>query len=208
MRPAVAVGRWPILTLLFAALGCEVSSEGPRDREAEGTKAMMPASEVDSIARRMRTEFAEWFATGGEPSTMVSSMYAPDAIFSDELGRTHAGRAALGRAFSRMAPGSSIETRSLGAVGSGDLLVDLGTYEVTFPLANGERATANGRYMLAFQRMDDGSWKVVRQLTTGGAAAGNAGTPDTTRAPADTGTAAADTARSTARSTGPRVADR
>lgn len=183
MRPAFPRSRWPILLVLIAGAGCEVSSHGPRDREkVAGTRAMMPAAEVDSIARRMRIEFAEWFAAGGEASTMVRAMYAPDAIFSDELGTTHSGRAALEHAFSQMAPGSQIEIRSFGALGSGDLLVDLGTYEVSFPVPNGERASANGRYMIAYQRMEDGTWKVVRQLTTADAPADSTAAADSAAA--------------------------
>lgn len=195
MRPAFSPSRWLIVPLVIAIGGCEVSSEGPRDREPEGTTAMMPASEVDSIARRMRTEFADWFASGGDASTMVPQMYAPDAIFSDELGTTHSGRAALQRAFSQMAPGSSIEIRSFGAVGSGDLLVDLGAYEVSYPMPDGQRMNAMGRYMIAYQRMDDGSWKVVRQLTTSGAppAAGGGAAADS--AAARPSAAPADSAR-------------
>ena len=166
MRRALPGSRWLVLPLLAAAAACEVSSEGPRDREAAGTSAMMASGAVDSIARTVRTDFTEWFERGGAASTMIPAKYAPDAIFSDEMGRTHSGRAALEASFEQMAPGSQIEIRSFGAVGSGDLLVDIGSYEVRSTLPNGQRGTSHGRYMIAYQRMDDGSWKVVRQLTT------------------------------------------
>ena len=177
MRPVPTGSRWMILSLLAATAACEVSADGPRDREAAGTRAMMPASEVDSIARTLRTGFTEWFERGGEPSAMIPAMYATDAILSDEYGRTHSGRAAIEASFQPMAPGTQIDFRSFGAVGSGDLIVDIGSYELRYTMPDGQRGTATGRYMTAHQRMEDGSWKLVRQLTTSGEPAANSRAP-------------------------------
>ena len=64
-----------------------------------------------------------------------------------------------------MPPGTSIDIRSIGAIGSGDLVVDMGTY--TFSMsdsAGGSAQQMHGRYLIVIQRMDDGSWKIVRQV--------------------------------------------
>lgn len=210
MRPARSRSRWLVLTIFAAAaaVGCEVSSEGPRDREAAGTERMMAAAEVDSIARMTRAAFTEWFERGGEPSAMITAMYAPDAILSDEYGRTHSGRAAIEASFEPMAPGTQMEIRSFGAIGSGDLIVDIGSYELRYTMRDGRRGTATGRYMTTHQRMDDGSWKVVRQLTTSGSPAGGSGAADDTTAnsavtAADSTRAATDRTRAPADSFAP-----
>ena len=160
----IRIGIAPLaLAVLLPA--CEVSA-GPDDDPAVGTRGMMASTEVDSIARDVRERFSRWFAAGAGDAATADSLYASDVIFSDEMEQTHRGLDGIRSAFSEMQPGSTIEIQSFGAVGSGDLIVDLGTYAIAFPTPDGQRMTARGRYMIALQRMTDGTWKVVRQLSS------------------------------------------
>ena len=158
---------WCLLILTVAVTGCEVSSHGPRDREKnESPGAMMPAARADSIARLIRDATTAAFATGPGAATGIPALYAPDAVLSDASNETHAGHAAITRAYTEgMPPGASIEIASAGAIGSGDLVVDMGTYTFRMPNpAGGPPIEVPGRYLGAIQRMDDGSWKVVRMV--------------------------------------------
>ena len=159
--------RWIPVLLIVAVAGCEVSSEGPDDRaEPEGTRAMMPSAQADSIAREMRDATTAAFATGAGAATGIPALYAPDAVLSDGMNVMHAGHEAIARAYAQGMPaGASIDIRSMGAIGSGDLIVDMGTYTFRMPdPAGGPLLEMPGRYLIAMQRMDDGSWKIVRQV--------------------------------------------
>jgi ketosteroid isomerase-like protein len=97
----------------------------------------------------------------------MPALYTPDAVLSDESEMTHAGQAAIARAFAQgTPPGSTIDIRSSGAIGSGDLIVDMGNYTFRMPNPQGGPAVSmNGRYLVVLQRLDDGSWKIARQMT-------------------------------------------
>ena len=193
MRPIRTRAALLSLCLLAASAACEVSSEGPRDR-AQAAGDMLPNEEIDSIARAMRDSVTTIIATGAQAATLMPALYTPDAVFSDESEQTHAGHDAIARAFAQgVPPGSSIDIRSQSVIGSGDLVVDMGSYTFRMPGAQGTPVEMRGRYLVALQRMDDGSWKIVRQLTDavgmGGAiaptpppAAADTATPDSPRA--------------------------
>ena len=168
MRHASPRARLALIPVLLVAGACEVSSEGPRDRDdAEGTTAMMPATEADSIASAVRRHVTTILASGAQAATTMPAVYTADAVLSDESEATHAGQAAIARAFAQgIPPGATIDIRSTSVIGSGDLVVDMGTYTFTMPNPQGGAAMPmNGRYLVVLQRMTDGSWKIARQLT-------------------------------------------
>lgn len=154
------------LATIGAVAACEVSSQGPRDRP-EGTTAMMANDEAESIARGVRQSVTLVLQSGERAATDMPGLYTPDAVLSDESEVTHAGNPQIARSFAQgMPPGATIDIRSTGAIGSGDLVVDMGNYTLTMPNPQGGAPmTMNGRYLVALQRMSDGSWKIVRQLT-------------------------------------------
>ena len=173
------------LVSILAGVACEVSSDGPRDRP-EGTQTMMPSGEADSIARALGQTVQTIFTHGAAAGTELAATYAPDARLSDVTETTSSGHDAIARSFAQgMPPGASIDIRSSGAIGSGDLVVDMGTYTFSMPNPEGGAPMQmRGRYMIALQRMSDGSWKIVRQIddavgiggaVTGGAPADSAG---------------------------------
>lgn len=187
MRRSRSRAGWSLLVLAAAGAGCEVSSHGPRDREkVEGARSMMVAAEADSVARDMASAVAAAIASGPQAATTMPELFAPDAVFSDVTERSYAGQAAIRAAYAQGLPaGASIDIRSQSVMGSGDLVVDMGRYTVNVPNPQGGAATSiNGRYLVVLQRMDDGSWKIARQLTD---AVGIGGAlPDGPRVPGDT----------------------
>jgi ketosteroid isomerase-like protein len=127
---------------------------------------MMPAAEADSIARTFGDGVRQVFTTGAAAATGLPAMYTPDAQLFDETETTYTGHDAIARGFSQgMPPGATLDIRSTGAVGSGDLVVDMGSYTFSVPNPQGGAPIQmQGRYMVALQRTEDGSWKIVRQI--------------------------------------------
>ena len=189
MRGLPTRAAWLVLPLLVAVASCEVSSHGPRDdKKVVGTPEMMPAGQADSIARLVRDATTAAFASGAAAATAIPATYAQDAVLSDGMNQTHAGHAAIARVYAQgMPPGASIDIRSSGAIGSGDLVVDMGTYTVRIPNPTGGATEIPGRYLIAIQRMDDDSWKIVRQIEN---PIGPAPSPSSAPAPADSAAAA------------------
>ena len=156
-----------VLPLLFllAIPACELTAGGDDD-EAAGTRGMMRGTEVDEAVNQVRPLYIQTFASGARAATGLPALYTSDAVYSDPDEQTHAGQAAIREAFADGVPaGATLRVSSFGAVGSGDLVVDMGRYTVEIPQPTGRPAQENGRYMIAIQRMDDGSWKVVRHLS-------------------------------------------
>lgn len=153
----------PLLAIVvFSA--CELSSGG--DDDMAGTRRMMSPEEVDAAINQVRPQYIQTFASGARAATGLPALYTPDAVYSDPKEQTHAGQAAIRDAFAEGIPaGATLRVSSFGAVGSGDLVVDMGRFTVELPQPSGQPMQQNGRYMLAIQRMDDGSWKVVRHLS-------------------------------------------
>jgi len=54
---------------------------------------------------------------------------------------------------------------------SADYAISEGAYAASFSGPNGERVTSNGRYMTIWRLQDDGSWKIIREVSTPGPAA-------------------------------------
>ncbi len=175
MRRSLRSSAQALLVLVVAGTACEVSSEGPRDRPAADA-AVMAHDESESIAHGMRQSVTTVLQSGAQAVTGMPALYTPDAVLSDESETTYAGREQIARAFSQgLPPGATIDIRATSRpVGSGDLVVDMGTYRVTMPNPQGGPDIAmNGRYLVVLQRTEDDSWKIVRQITdvvgTGGA---------------------------------------
>ena len=165
MRRSRSGAGWTVLLLVVAGAACEVSSSGPRDRP-QGTDGMMANDEAESISRHMREQVTALVQSGAAAATGLPALYAPDAVLSDETETTHSGNARIARAYAHaMPPGASIDIRSEGVIGSGDLVVDMGHYTFSMPGPQGTPTRVNGRYLVVLQRMADDSWKIVRELT-------------------------------------------
>ena len=166
MRRSSRFTRLPLLFAPIALLAaCEISAGD--EEPAEGTRHMMTPTDVDAAIAQVRPQYIQTFATGARAATGLPALYTPDAVYSDPDGETYSGQAAIRRAFEEGVPtGSTIRLESFGAVGSGDLVVDMGGYTVETPQDGGAPLVENGRYMVAIQRMDDGTWKIVRHLSS------------------------------------------
>ncbi|HUF65281.1 MAG TPA: SgcJ/EcaC family oxidoreductase [Gemmatimonadaceae bacterium] len=158
-----------VLPIVVAALAC-----APAEDTAVATDTAAPADtgavRQDPAAARTAIEQIRdnWrSAAERDDAGAVAALYADDAIFVGTETPEVRGRAAIQETFGQQFPMSTvsrIESRDLTV--SGDMAYDYGefTQQVTPPNAPGQ--TINGHYLVVLRRQGDGSWRIVRHVST------------------------------------------
>lgn len=132
------------------------------------TSAPAPLTEADRVAIRAVDSAFAAAVNAGDLDAIVAS-YTPDAMVMPLYGPLAAGQGAIRETFAPLAgPGRVRLTLTTGTVdGSGDLAYVTGSYELqplpvdsTQPLLPADV----GKYLEVFRRMEDGSWKMVRDI--------------------------------------------
>lgn len=163
-----------VLPMVFAAFACAPAEDTAvtADTAAPGDTA---AARADPAAARAEIERLRdnWrSAADRDDAGAVAALYADDAIFVGTETAEVRGRAAIQETFGQQFPMSTIsriDSRDLTV--SGDMAYDYGefTQQVTPPNAPGQ--TINGHYLVVLRRQNDGSWRIVRHVSTTPAAA-------------------------------------
>ncbi|CAN5219741.1 hypothetical protein BH23GEM2_BH23GEM2_11330 [soil metagenome] len=158
-----------VLPLVFAAFACTPAEDTAvtADTAVPGDTA---AARPDPAAARAGIERIRdnWrSAAERDDAGAVAALYADDAIFVGTETAEVRGRAAIQEMFGQQFPMSTvsrIESRDLTV--SGDMAYDYGefTQQITPPNAPGQ--TINGHYLVVLRRQNDGSWKIVRHVST------------------------------------------
>lgn len=170
-------GRLLALPLVLAVLACEPADDSAaRDTAVAGDTPTVKQDPATSRAELERIRENWRSAAERDDAGAVAALYADDAIFVGTETPEVRGRAAIQERFGEQFPVSTvsrIESRDLTV--SGDMAYDYGefTQQVTPPNAPGQ--TINGHYLVVLRRQNDGSWKIVRHIST---------TPTTAAAPA------------------------
>lgn len=146
----------PALLLIFALSGC-----GP-------VAAPMPSEH--HIGESIREhEVAMLAAMAAEDAEAVAAFYEADAQMLSP-GVAHTTPNAIRTAFQGLFddPDGSITFQNTEMIipASGDYAVSQGTYLATYsdPVAH-QRASQAGNYINVWRRQEDGSWKIVRDIT-------------------------------------------
>ena len=158
-----------VLPLALAAAGC-TPAEDPAITTDTLATADTAAVRQDPAAARTEIERIRdnWrSAAERDDAGAVAALYTDDAIFVGTETPEVRGRAAIQETFGQQFPMSTvsrIESRDLTV--SGDMAYDYGefTQQVTPPNAPGQ--TINGHYLVVLRRQSDGSWKIVRHVST------------------------------------------
>ncbi len=144
-----------------------VATDTGRSMDTGATAA--PVAMNDDAARpqieALRNAWVD--AAGRDDAAAVANLYAEHAIFVGTETAVANGRAAIQAALAQSFPVTSltkVESRDL--VVNGALAYDYGefTQQVTPP--NAPATTVNGHYLVVLRRQDDGSWKIVRHVST------------------------------------------
>lgn len=152
-----------LLPLVIAAIACQ-----PAD--SEPGMATDTATADDPAAARAQIEQVRdtWGAAADrDDAAAVAALYAQDAIFVGTETREVRGRSAIQETWAEQFPISNvtrIDSKDLTV--SGDVAYDYGefTQQVTPP--NAPAQTINGHYLVILRRQGDGSWKIVRHVST------------------------------------------
>ena len=129
--------------------------------------------QADDAVREQEAAFSA--AVAAEDLEAAAAFYAPDAQLinpgaapsttPDAIRNAHA------EIFNDPNGALTFATDNVIVPSSGDYAVTEGSFTITYSNAQGQPETASGRYVTLWQRQDDGSWKIIRDIATPGAPA-------------------------------------
>jgi len=143
--------------LLILAAGCQ---QQPPDTRA-----------ADEAALRARD--AEWSkVTGAKDAAAFASFFADGGVIMPPNGPALTDRAAIEKWAAELTanPGFAVSwtVTQVEVARSGDLGYTRGTYELTLNDAKGKPMTEKGKYVTAWKKQADGTWKVVADIFNAG----------------------------------------
>jgi len=156
--------RATILAVAAIALSaCTKSSAKPGD--STGTGAAADTTSGATAVANLRDAWAD--GAHNQDAVKVANLYTDDAVLVGSDQPLASGRSAIQAALAKnfpMAHGLKINSENTDV--SGDLAYDFGTYaqEVTPP--KGKTTVVGGAYLVVLKKQSDGSWKIVRHMTT------------------------------------------
>ncbi|MBP6013467.1 MAG: SgcJ/EcaC family oxidoreductase [Alphaproteobacteria bacterium] len=144
------------LLLAWALAGCDVR--------------VALAASANQVGDAIRAQEAAMMAAiVAEDAAAIAEFYALDAQMLSP-GVTNTTPAAIRAAFQRLLddPNGTLRFQSSHMIipASGDYAVSQGTYWVTYSdRASHQRASQSGNYINLWRRQQDGSWKIIRDIT-------------------------------------------
>ncbi len=136
---------------------------------AEGnTPAAASASAADTdTVKKMETEFLAAIEAKNIPA--VKANYAPDAVMVLPEQAPMKGIDAIGADYDKFAadPAGKFDATNEATVVGADMAYSQGTYTVTYTNAK-TKAVENGQgyYLVVYKKQDDGSWKIVQDVSS------------------------------------------
>ncbi len=100
-------------------------------------------------------------------STAATGYYADNAMVMPQGMNAESGRAGVQRSFGGMLSTMAIKNMKLNVsdvVASGDLAVETGRYAWTMVPKTGQPMTDSGKYVVAWKRQPDSTWKIYRDI--------------------------------------------
>lgn len=164
-RPMIFLSMVAVLGACSTEKGVSSDTGSSTDTGAAATSATMNDDAARPQIEALRNAWID--AASKDDAATVANLYAEHAIFVGTETAVANGRAEIQASFARSFAVSNVtkvESRDL--VVNGGLAYDYGefTQQVTPP--NAKATTVNGHYLVALRRQDDGSWKIVRHMST------------------------------------------
>ncbi len=153
--------------LVFAAAACSKADTSTSDTSGASAAAVAPAND-DAAKDAIGKIRSDWLAAANrKDSAAVAAYYADDATFVGTEAPLAEGRPAIQTAFGKSFPVSKLDNiDSKELVVSGDVAYDYGTFKQQVTMPGGKTQTINGYYLVTLKRQPDGSWKIVRHVST------------------------------------------
>jgi len=155
---------------VFTAASLLVAVSCAKTETATSDTGMAMAAANDPAVVRQSIEAANARFTDamskGDTATMFAN-YADDATMMMTGTPAWNGRAAIATGMSSMMAQYSVTNpkfATLDVMVSGDVAVEMGTYEMTMQEKGKKAITDKGKYLTVWKRQADGSWKIVRDI--------------------------------------------
>jgi uncharacterized protein (TIGR02246 family) len=133
-----------------------------------------PAVDLAAEAETIRgIETATAAAIAADDAATAASAYAPDAIVFIPFEAPQADAAAIQASFQELiddpAGALTYSADSIEVASAGDVAYSTGTFSVTYTDETTHApATVTGNYVTVWEKQDDGTWKIVRDVNTPG----------------------------------------
>jgi len=145
--------------------GCTSKSTPATDTAAVVTQA---GGDVGTVRSAIDSANARFIAAllKGDTATAIQN-YASDAIVMMPNAAESQGHDAISKAFSAFLSQFTLkdwkaDTRDV--MVNGDLALETGRYVMTVVPKGGKQMTDSGKYLTAWKRQPDGSWKIIRDI--------------------------------------------
>lgn len=161
--------RTTVVALTALALAaCAKTSTLPTDTTASTASAAMPAAgTADAEAAIGKVRDAWVAAADKKDAAAVAGMYTDDAVFVSSENPVANGRSAIQAAFAKSFPvTTNLKVSSEKTEVGGDLAYDYGTYSEHITPPKAKAMDLTGTYLVVLKKQSDGSWKIVRHLST------------------------------------------
>ncbi len=128
------------------------------------------AADMSAAAKALAKIDDEWSAAAlKKDAAKVASYYAEDAIAYPPNAPALIGREAAGKAWAQMLSDPNLVSMSWKTIHaeiatSGEFGLTTGAYEATVKGADGKLATDKGKYVCAWRKGKDGTWKAVHDI--------------------------------------------
>ena len=148
-----------VLTVTLLGVACAQ----PATKQPEVATPDPAAVKADIEAANAR--FLDAFKKGDKAPIMAN--YAADAILMMPGAPMSQGTAAIDKVFSDFLAQFALKESNLRTIDvavGGDLAVETGTFEWTLTPKKGADLKDKGKYLTAWKRQADGSWKIIRDI--------------------------------------------
>lgn len=168
-----------VLLPLLAACSTPQSDAAQSSDSASPTGAAAPAGPAPDLValRRMVDSGNAAYIAAVTKSDVAATVagYAPDAMLLPPNEPMARGREAIVEKFKAWNAAQTVKAMTLRTedlTASGDLAVEVGTYEMTLqPTNGGKEIQDKGKYVVVYKRQPDGTWKNFREVSNSDAPA-------------------------------------
>lgn len=161
----------PLLVLAaasLATLGCTTKDTAKPDSTTPATATLASAADPAAVRQTIDSNNARFSAAMVKGDTsVISSLYADDAVMLGANEKAVRGRAEIAKSFAGMHTAMKIpafEIKAQDVVVSGDHAIETGTYTMTAQPKGAKAMNDVGKYLVVWKHQPDGSWKIIRDI--------------------------------------------